>query len=60
MVEDVARNKEIYYKKEGLNGHRVHTYRELSHEDQYDLSIKRLQDIVNRERERNKLEEGKQ
>lgn len=43
------RNKEIFEKKRGLNGHRVYTYRELSSSEQYGLSIKRLQDIVNRE-----------
>ena len=49
--ETSQRNIEIYEKKEGLNGHRMHTYRELS--QIYNLSINRLQAIVNRERAKN-------
>lgn len=48
---DNKRNKEIYLKKEGLGKFKKHTYRELS--SLYDLSINRLQYIVNRERMKN-------
>lgn len=52
MNKDLSqRNREIYEKKDGLNGNRIHTYRELS--QVYNLSVNRLQVIVNRERIKN-------
>lgn len=51
MTEKSQRNIEIYEKKDGLNGNEKHTYRKLS--EVYGLSINRLQQIVNRERNKN-------
>jgi hypothetical protein len=50
-MEKEKRNKEIYEKKDGLNGNRAHTYRELG--VGYSLCLSRLQDIVNKERRKN-------